>query len=157
MPIGGPIRRSYTDCVLVVGDSAGQVKSTSGGGIYFGLKAAEAAAETAIECLEKNDTSNRYLRRYQTRWRRSIGRELRVTWIMRRILDELTDAEVDRVFQIMSDKTISRIIETHGDTAFQSRLLGPILSKLLRKLIVKPSGTTILAKTLAHGFAGLLS
>jgi len=157
VPIGGPIRRSYTDSVLIVGDSAGQVKSTSGGGIYFGLKAAEAAAETAIECLEKNDTSSRYLRRYQTRWRRSIGRELRVTGIVRRILDELRDAEVDRVFQIVSDENILRIIETYGDTAFQSRLFGPILPKFLRRLIMKPSGTTILAKTLACGFAGLLS
>ncbi|MEM3017321.1 MAG: NAD(P)/FAD-dependent oxidoreductase [Candidatus Bathyarchaeia archaeon] len=156
LPIGGPISKSYTDSVLVVGDSAAHVKSTSGGGIYFGLKAAEAAADTAVESMEKEDTSERFLRRYEARWRRSIGYELRATAIARRILDKLTDAELDRLFRILSDETISGIIQTYGDTAYQTRLLRPILPKLLKRLST-PSNITILAKIAAYGLSGLLS
>lgn len=156
-PIGGPIKRTYADSVLVVGDSAGQVKSTSGGGIYFGLKAAKIAAETAVESLEKDDTSSRCLRQYETRWKRSIGRELRVTSILRRISDRLTDTEIDRVLQIMSDENIAGIIETYGDTAFQSKLIRPVLPELLKRLIKRPSDVTLLAKISACGLASLLT
>jgi digeranylgeranylglycerophospholipid reductase len=41
-----PLRRSYSDRVLVVGDAAGQVKPTTGGGVYYGLLCAEIAADT---------------------------------------------------------------------------------------------------------------
>ena len=34
-----PLRKTYADRVLVVGDAAGQVKPTTGGGIYYSLLA----------------------------------------------------------------------------------------------------------------------
>jgi digeranylgeranylglycerophospholipid reductase len=156
LPVGGPISKSHTDSVLVVGDSAAQVKSTSGGGIYFGLKAAQAAADTAVESMEEDDTSERFLRRYEARWRRSIGHELRATAIARRILDRLTDAEFDRLFQILSDETTLGIIQAYGDTAYQTRLLRPILPRLLERLNL-PSDAIFLAKIVAYGLSSLLS
>ncbi|MBS7622630.1 NAD(P)/FAD-dependent oxidoreductase [Candidatus Bathyarchaeota archaeon] len=156
LPIGGPISKSHTDSVLVVGDSAAHVKSTSGGGIYFGLKAAEAAAYTAVESMEEGDTSERFLRRYEVRWRRSIGYELRATAIARRILDKLTDTEFDRLFRILSDETMSGIIQAYGDTAYQTRLLKPIMPRLLNRLNM-PSDITIMAKIMVYGLSGLLS
>ena len=41
-----PLRQSYAERVLVIGEAAGQVKATTGGGIYYGLLAARIAAET---------------------------------------------------------------------------------------------------------------
>ena len=42
----GPIRRTFADRVLVVGDAAGLVKPTTGGGIYYSLLSARIAADT---------------------------------------------------------------------------------------------------------------
>src|SRR5574341_368076 len=42
-----PIRRTFVERVLAVGDAAGQTKPTTGGGIFYGLLCAEAAACTA--------------------------------------------------------------------------------------------------------------
>ena len=156
-PIGKPLIPSYADSMLVVGDSAGHVKSTTGGGIYFGLKSAEIAAETAIGSLENNNTSSEYLRRYELRWKKNIGRELRLTSIVREILDRLSDNEIDTVFQIMADDKIRRIIETHGDTAYQSKILRPVLSEFLKKSIDKPTKLILLTKILCGGLAGLLT
>ncbi|MCZ7585691.1 MAG: hypothetical protein M5R36_21480 [Deltaproteobacteria bacterium] len=42
--------------VLVVGDSGGFVNPITGGGIFLGMKSAEAAAKTACEGLHMNRT-----------------------------------------------------------------------------------------------------
>ena len=53
------------DHAMVVGDAAGQVKPTSGGGIYTGLLAARHAAGTAIAALERGDLSSAALAPYE--------------------------------------------------------------------------------------------
>jgi flavin-dependent dehydrogenase len=39
-----PLSRTYEERVLAVGDAAGQVKPTAGGGIYYGMLGAQDAA-----------------------------------------------------------------------------------------------------------------
>lgn len=155
-PIGDPLTPSYTDSLIVVGDSACQVKSTSGGGIYFGMKAAEIAAEIVAECLEKNDVSSRALGVYEARWKRVIGRELRLTSLMRRTLDRLTDDEIDMIFQLMSEEDFRGLIEKYGDTAYQSKLLRPVLPMLLKKA-AKRQRIALLTKILSSGLLSLIS
>ncbi len=52
VPYGQP-DRTYTDRALVVGEAAGQVKSTTHGGIYYGLIGARCAVETLREAFQK--------------------------------------------------------------------------------------------------------
>jgi len=52
-----PLPHTYRDRVLVVGDAAGQVKPTTGGGIYYALLAGESAAGTLHSALSRNDFS----------------------------------------------------------------------------------------------------
>ncbi len=47
IPVLGQRRPTYTDGMLVIGDAAGQVKATSGGGIYFAMQAGELAGRAA--------------------------------------------------------------------------------------------------------------
>jgi flavin-dependent dehydrogenase len=68
-----PIQRTYAERVLVVGDAAGIVKPTTGGGIYYGLLTAELAAATAEEALAAGDYSPGFLRRYQAAWQSAIA------------------------------------------------------------------------------------
>ena len=51
----GPIRRTYAARLLAVGDAAGLVKATTGGGIYYSLLSARIAAETLSGALAAND------------------------------------------------------------------------------------------------------
>ena len=64
-----PLKRTYRDRVLVVGDAAGQVKPTTGGGIYYSLLASEIAVEVLGQSLKVNDLSAGSLSKYQANWK----------------------------------------------------------------------------------------
>ncbi len=97
-----PIRRTYADRLVAVGDAAGQVKPTSGGGIYYGMLCAEMAAGVLAEGLRLDDLSARFLSRYERAWRRRIGAEIRAGRLFRRIFERMTGEEIDAVFRVLA-------------------------------------------------------
>ncbi len=58
---------SYGHRVLAVGEAAGQVKTTTGGGIYCGLLGAEIGAAVVHECFSRNRFDAQFLGRYEER------------------------------------------------------------------------------------------
>ena len=87
--------------MVVVGDAAGLVKATTGGGIYYSLLSATLAADTLIAALARNDLSADALSDYQVRWRQRIGPELRWQLILRRIAHRLTDDDIEGLFALV--------------------------------------------------------
>src|SRR5688500_902264 len=59
------VKRTYADRVLAVGDAAGLVKPTTGGGIYYSVVSGEIAAEVLGSRLAVNDLSAAALREYE--------------------------------------------------------------------------------------------
>lgn len=96
VPVSAP-RRTYARGVVVVGDAAGQVKPTTGGGLYFGAIAAREAADVVGRALESGDLSSRALSVYERRWKSAFGRELRHGAIARGIYARLSAAQVDGI------------------------------------------------------------
>lgn len=95
-----PIDRTFTDRVLVVGDAAGLVKPTTGGGIYYSLLSARLAAETLAPALAGGDLSAARLASYQAAWRRQLGSEIRWQLILRHVAQRLSDRDIDRLFDL---------------------------------------------------------
>jgi len=93
-----PLSRTYGDRLLVVGGAAGQVKPTTGGGIYYGLMCAELAADNLHRALEIGSLSARNLADYEREWKRKIGQELRMGRWVRRIYGHMSDRQIDKVF-----------------------------------------------------------
>ena len=77
IPIGPPATVT-TDRVFLIGDAAGQTKPFTGGGILYGLTAADIAAET----IDPTDTNT--LSTYETRWRKALLREIQLGKAIRR-------------------------------------------------------------------------
>ena len=96
----GPIDRTYTDRVVVLGDAAGLVKPTTGGGIYYSLVSAAAAADVLAGALAAGDLRASALAPYETQWRKRLGPELRWQLVLRRIADRLTDEDIDGLFDL---------------------------------------------------------
>lgn len=74
--------------LVIVGDAAGHVSPNTGGGIYHAMKAAEIASEVIVQSLEIGDNSVDFLRRYDSEWKATLGRELhfeRLLFDIRRI------------------------------------------------------------------------
>ena len=89
-----PLKRTYQDRVLVVGDAAGQVKPTTGGGIYYSLLASEVAAQVLAKSLRTGDLSSSKLSGYQSRWRELLADELEIGYSARRLYEFLTDQQI---------------------------------------------------------------
>ncbi len=90
-----PLPKTYGDRVLVAGDAAGQVKPTTGGGIYYAQLSGQLAAETANEAFTAGDFSARRLKRYEREWKAKIGRELRIGYYTRMLYSALGDQQVE--------------------------------------------------------------
>ena len=118
-----PLSKTFRERVLVVGDAAGQVKPTSGGGIYYSLLCAEIAADTLHQALSGTNFSERLFARYQESWKQMIGRELRLGYLARRFYEKLSNHRIDQIFDIVESRGIlesllkspSISFDWHGD------------------------------------------
>ena len=113
-----PLARTYADRVLVVGDAAGQVKPTTGGGIYFGLICAGMAVRTLDESLRAGDLSSRRLALYQKRWHRILKRELDIDYWAHRFYQGLTDKQIEHIFQVIQRHGIHESLLASPDITF---------------------------------------
>jgi len=113
-----PLPRTYGERLIAVGDAAGQVKPTSGGGIYYGLLSAEKAAETLHGALEDGDLSARRMARYERGWKKKLGRELTVGYWARRIFERLSEKQIDRIFEIVRSRNIDEAMLKAKDLSF---------------------------------------
>ena len=96
----GPIERTFADRLVVLGDAAGIVKPTTGGGIYYSLLSASLASDAVSAALASGDTSAAALSVYQVQWRARLGSELRWQLVLRRIAQRLTDEDIDGLFAL---------------------------------------------------------
>ena len=96
----GPVRKTVSDRVIAVGDAAGLVKPTTGGGIYYGLLSGHYAAETLDACLASNRLGERDLRPYEARWRERIGPDIRAGLAFRRLAARLGDRGIDALVEL---------------------------------------------------------
>ncbi|MFC1929774.1 NAD(P)/FAD-dependent oxidoreductase [Chloroflexota bacterium] len=118
---GIPLRtpaRTYGERVLVIGDAAGQVKPTSGGGIYYGLLCADIAADTLYQALAEDDLSAKRLARYERNWERRLGWELRVGHWARKLFERLSDKQLDRIFNVIKTNGIDEALLEAEDLSF---------------------------------------
>jgi len=136
IPIGA-CRRTVTDGALLVGDAAGQVKPTSGGGIYTGSLCAKIAGEIGGYAALTGKTDEKTLLEYERRWRDKLGNELEFGWLAHQALSSLSDHELDRILSFIDHAKIKRLIEKEGDIDYPSRLVKAFLSNhsLWRNLI----------------------
>jgi flavin-dependent dehydrogenase len=96
----GPVTKTYAHRVVAVGDAAGLVKPTTGGGIYYGLLSGQFAADALHEALDADDLRESRLRAYETRWRDRLGAEIRTGLAFRMLASRLTDRAIDSLVEL---------------------------------------------------------
>jgi geranylgeranyl reductase family protein len=95
-----PLPRTFADRLLVVGDAAGLVKPTTGGGIYYSLVSATLAADTLIPALRDDALDAGSLSVYQQRWRERLGPEFQAQLALRMLAQRMSDEEIDSLFDL---------------------------------------------------------
>jgi digeranylgeranylglycerophospholipid reductase len=127
-----PLPRTFADRLLVLGDAAGQVKSTTGGGIYFGLLCADIAADTIHKSFRNGDYSARSLSDYEKNWHKKLSRELRTEYLARRLYEKMSNKHIDSLFSrvkssglagsLLKEENIS--FDWHGDLLLMGLKMG---------------------------------
>ncbi len=144
IPIGR-LPRCVGPRVLLVGDAAAQVKPLSGGGIYTGMVAAEAAAAVAVGALRDDDLSERRLAAYPARFDAELGDEFRRALYLRRVFVRLSDRELDALVEVLRRGDLGGTIVAFGDIDFPSHVARQLLreSPGLLRLVPKALGAFV--------------
>jgi len=125
--------RMHAARVLAVGDAAGQVKPTTGGGLYLGAMGADAAAAVLSDALTKDDLCAKRLSSYDARWRSTYGGELRRGAFARAAYVRLSARQVDRIVHTAERSGVGERLLRSPSFSFD-RHSGALLSGLLRCL-----------------------
>ncbi len=126
---------TYGERVVAVGDAAGQVKPTTGGGIYYGLIGAEIAAGVLHQALVDNDLSAKRLAGYQRAWRRKLGGELRTGYWARKFFERLNERQIDRLFKVIKANGMDEALLKAKDISFDWH--SRTIKSLLKYQIIK--------------------
>lgn len=109
LPLGS-VRRTYTDRVLAVGDAAGLVKPTTGGGIYYSVVSGEIAGEILSAGLASGDLSASAIREYEQRWRGRFQSEFTAQHALRFVAQRMRDADIDALFTLATTDGILPLV-----------------------------------------------
>jgi flavin-dependent dehydrogenase len=101
--VQGMVRPSFAERTLAVGEAAGQVKTTTAGGIYYGLIGAEVAARVLCDSLDADDSSSSRLAAYEEAWWDRLGGEIAAGLELQRVGREMSNEEIDRLFEALQD------------------------------------------------------
>ena len=121
--------------VLSVGDAAGQVKMTTGGGVYYGLLGARIASEVLAEGLQRGRLGARDLGRYERLWQQLLGPEQRAGRLLRRLVSAVPDEAIDDLFRSAEAMGFSRYLVDVLDFDWHAR---PSLWLLFAMLAAAP-------------------
>ena len=123
IPIGKMNRIAF-DNILLLGDSACHVKATTGGGIIMLLIASKFAAQCISYCFKQNNFSRKLIKKYYEKpCARSIGKQLKINYLIRLIFENFDTNDFDELFTIIKTTKIEKIISLYGDMDFPLSLI----------------------------------
>jgi menaquinone-9 beta-reductase len=85
LPIASYHRKCYGSGFLLIGDAAGLIDPLSGEGVGNAMISAKIAAEVVLEALQKNDFSEKFLKKYDKELWAVIGDEIKANYRVQRL------------------------------------------------------------------------
>jgi len=119
--------RTYRDRLIAIGDAAGLVKPTTGGGIYYGLLSAAIGADVAERGLAADALAGRHLAEYQHLWQRRLKPELDAQSSFRRLAQQMSDVEIEGLFELARTDGVMPIVRRAAEFNRHRRLIVALL------------------------------
>lgn len=116
----------------LVGDAAGQVKATTGGGVMIGGLAARALARAIHEGLGYDSLL------------KEINKELSNHLLIRKVLNKLGDEQYEHMIDFLNKPGIKKMIEEKGDMDF----VGPVMEGVMKNPLLMMQAMKFLGKGL---------
>jgi flavin-dependent dehydrogenase len=122
IPIG-TVKNMVLNNLMLIGDSAGFVKATSGGGVYMGLKSSINAATAILNYFKDSSYTLTNFEKLNAK----LVKELKMDLKIHNIYASLSDSELLAIFSILSKKENIEIIEKYGDIDYPSKVAFALL------------------------------
>ena len=113
IPLGPP--KSFFERVLLVGDSAAQIKPWSGGGVIYSLMAAKIAASVIAKAKQSGDFRERFLERYEFAWKNKFGSRISAGMLGKAVYDKMGNRRINAA---ISSAKAARILMNKLDMDF---------------------------------------
>jgi len=129
-------RKTVVGNVLIVGDAAGQVNPVNGAGVEYAVICGKIAGEIAAGTIN-DQKSKKTLMKYEEMWRQNLGKEFNATLTARKILDKMSDKQLDlfinslegeNIFELMTNFNTKRMFMLAAKKA-------PTLLKMVKSFI----------------------
>ena len=117
----GPVKRSVAERVVAVGDAAGLVKPTTGGGIYYSILSGSLAAEALDQALRRDDLSERQLRACEDAWRARLGPDIRAGLAFRALATRIGDRGIQALIEVARVDGIMPLLKETADFNWHRR------------------------------------
>ncbi len=143
--IGGPIEEFVSGRTIYVGESAGQVKPTTAGGIPSSVAAGTIAARWVSDSVQLKDPS--LIMRYQPDWSGRYEKEYRLMLRLRRIYEKLSNRDLEKLVATLArpkvaSKLASGSFDFHASAALSAlgvqgllQLAGVLVSSEARQAV----------------------
>jgi len=115
------------DRVVAVGEAAGQVKTTTGGGIYYGMVGAEMAAEVIAEGLRRDALRRIDLTPYERRVRQVLGPEIQAGYTLRKMFARLDDRQIEWLLRFVQRDGVLGLVQARAHFDWHLNLLKSVL------------------------------
>ena len=134
----GPVSKTYASRVLAVGDAAGLVKPTTGGGIYYGLISGALAAESLDRNLRRDRLAESDLKGYESLWRQRLGPDIRIGLAFRKLAERFDDHAINSVIELARIDGIAPLLrETASFNWHRQAALALLNHAAFRRILVR--------------------
>ncbi len=122
--IGGPTAKFIDGRRILVGESAGQVKPTTAGGIMTSVAGAVISARWACASLDADRPA--LLAKYKQEWDAVFSKEMKTMLRLRGILEKLSNSDIESVVEAVGTRRLAEKLSRTDFDFHASALLGTL-------------------------------
>ncbi|MGY5860560.1 MAG: NAD(P)/FAD-dependent oxidoreductase [Candidatus Thorarchaeota archaeon] len=126
--VGMPISKMAIENTVAIGDTAGIVKATTGGGVILGGMTARVAGKIVADSLSNDGDVKRTLSQYTKKCKAMVFKELRMMHLAQMALTSLDDKGIDSIVKDAASMGLLDVVKSEGDMDLQ----GKVISRLLK-------------------------
>ncbi|MHA1135115.1 MAG: NAD(P)/FAD-dependent oxidoreductase [Candidatus Thorarchaeota archaeon] len=126
--IGIPIPKMTVENAVAIGDTAGIVKATTGGGVILGGMTARVAGKIVADSLSSDGDTKHTLSQYTKKCKAMVSKELRMMHLAQMALTSLDDKGVNSIIKDAASMGLLDVVKSEGDMDLQ----GKVISRLLK-------------------------
>jgi len=111
VPVSRPLKQTYGDNILMVGDAGRLVNPITGGGISTAISTGKHAGQTASKAIREGKLDGESLSIYQEKWKEEFGKRIEFLFKAQEIFVDMSDKDLDDTAEALRKVNLEKISE----------------------------------------------